>query len=278
MIRLGEMQKLIAVRRTANGIYLRDKDGTDSKDVLLPNNEIADSDNIGDEYEVFVYKDSEDRIIATTTIPYITLGNFAVLTVTDTTPIGAFLDWGLKKDLLLPFKEQKYPVNISDKVLVSLYIDRTGRLCATSKVYELLRCDSPYSKNDFVTGTVYELSDRLGAFVAVDNKYSALLPKEKMLNRLSIGDTLSGFVNKVREDGKLTLSLTESSYIQMDQDALTIYDMLKDNNGFLPYNDKSDAAIIKEEFFMSKNAFKRAIGHLYKERKITIENDGIHIV
>ena len=281
MIKLGKMQTLTAVKRTENGLYLKDYSDDSSKSILLPNNDISDEE-VGDDFDVFVYKDSKDRVIATTTIPYITLGKFAALTVTDITPIGAFLDWGLQKDLLLPFKEQtkEQRENLceGDKVYVSLYIDKSNRLCATAKVYDLLRCDSPYVRNDIVNGTVFGINPKLGAFIAVDDMFNSLLPAQRIITPLKIGDVVSAYVNKVRDDGKLTLALTESSYIQMDSDASFILDELKENDGFLPFNDKSDSDSIKSRFSMSKNSFKRAIGRLYKERKITIEDDGIHIV
>lgn len=279
MIELGKMQTLTAVRRTGNGLYLKDiNDSSSATSVLLPNNELDEDSKAGDNFEVFIYKDSQDRIIATTQIPYITLGNFAALTVREVSPIGAFLDWGLKKDLLLPFAEQMIPVSEGDKVFVGLYVDKSERLCATSKVYHLLLCDSPYKVNDTVTGTVYELNDKLGAFVAVDDKYSALLPSSYIIAPLAVGDIINAFVKNVRDDGKLTLSLTEESYKHMDSDASIILSALKENGGFLPFNDKSDASQIRIKFGMSKNSFKRAIGRLYKERKILLQKDGIQIL
>ncbi len=279
MIELGKMQTLTAVKKTENGLYLADSfDSNCSKTVLLPNNELDEDSSVGDDFNVFIYKDSKDRIIATTIIPYITLNSFATLTVKEVAPIGAFLDWGLAKDLLLPFREQKTKVNEGDKVFVSLYIDKSNRLCATTKVYELLRCDSPYKKDDIVTGTVYEINERLGAFVAVDNKYNSLIPLSHLVNTPKIGDTVSAYVTNVREDGKLTLSISGNAVAHMDDDAGFILDELKDNDGFLPFNDKSDSDAIRERFNMSKNSFKRAIGRLYKERKIEITEKGINLV
>lgn len=279
MIQLGKMQTLTAIRKTMNGFYLKDTyDSSSEMTVLLPNNELDEDSQIGDDFNVFIYKDSEDRLIATTRIPFITLGKFAALTVKETSPIGAFLDWGLAKDLLLPFREQKNPVNEGEKVFVTLYIDKSSRLCASSKVYDLLSCDSPYKKDDIVTGTVYELNDKLGAFIAVDDKYSALLPTSHIINPLMIGNTISAYVSKVREDGKLTLSLNQKAALHMDSDGELIMDELKMEGGFLPFNDKSDSELIKKKFSMSKNSFKRAIGRLYKERKIEIKDDGIHQV
>lgn len=279
MIQLGKMQTLTAVRRTQNGLYLKDNyDDTSDITVLLPNNDIKDDCEVGDDFNVFIYKDSKDRLIATTKIPYITLGKFATLTVKDASPIGAFLDWGLAKDLLLPFREQKTMLSEGDKVFVSLYIDKSQRLCATTKVYELLSLNSPYKKGDIVTGTVYEIKNELGAFIAVDDKYSALLPTSYIIRPLSIGDTISAYVKKVREDGKLTLSLTPKAVEHIDSDAKKIYNELKVASGYLAFNDKSSSDDIKQEFGMSKNSFKRAIGRLYKEKKIEIKEDGIHLI
>lgn len=171
---LGKRRMLTVVKTVDFGIYL----GTSEERVLLPKKEVPKEIEIGDPVEVFLYKDSSDRLIATTAEPKITLGELAVLTVKDTGKIGAFLDWGLPKDQLLPFKEQTAKVKKGDQVLVALYVDKSERLCATMKVYEKLETDSPYKKDDHVEGIVYERSDNFGVFVAVDNKYSALIPKQ----------------------------------------------------------------------------------------------------
>lgn len=276
MIKLGELQKLTAVRKTEHGFYLKDEADDSSLTVLLPNNEISPDDNIGDEFEVFIYKDSSDRIIATTVIPYVMLNTFASLEVKDVTPIGAFLDWGLKKDLLLPFAQQTNKVNVGDKVFVTLLIDKSSRLCATAKVGDYLSCESPYQKDDIITGTVYEIKERPGAFVAVDDKYRGMIPTSSITSQIKVGDTISAYVKNVRDDGKLTLALSGKAYTHLDDDASIIYEQLQKANGFLPFNDKTDANLIKDKFAMSKNSFKRAIGRLYKEKKIRIEDDGIY--
>ena len=166
---LGKKRKLMVVKKVDFGVYL----GTSEERVLLPKNEVPKGLEIGDPVEVFLYKDSDDRLIATTKMPELTLGELNVLAVKDTGRIGAFLDWGLPKDLLLPFKEQTVKVKKGDKVLVSLYVDKSKRLCATMKIYEMLRTDSPYKKDDMVEGIIYDTSDNFGVFVAVDNCYSA---------------------------------------------------------------------------------------------------------
>ena len=277
MIELGKTQELEIVRTKEFGVYLSEKAG-DEAAVLLPKKQVPAGAKIGDKVTVFIYKDSSDRLIATTQEPKITLDELAVLKVADTGRIGAFLDWGLEKDLLLPFKEQTAKVKKGDEVLVALYVDKSGRLCATMKVYEKLRTDSPYKKDDHVEGIIYETSDNFGVFVAVDNCYSALIPKREAFGRLKVGDRVSARVLKVREDGKLDLSVREKAFLQMDADAAMIMKRMEEYGGKLPFNDKADPEVIKQEFGLSKNAFKRAVGHLYKERLIEFTDRGIRRV
>ncbi len=287
-MKLGLVQELEIVRATENGVYLSDpaeneRGGRAPEDlavqrVLLPRNQTPKNAQPGMRLTVFLYKDSEDRPIATTTIPPITLGSTAMLPVKEVTKIGAFLSWGLAKDLLLPFKEQIVRVKEGDSVLVALYIDKSGRLCATSKVYDYLRTDSDYKANDSVTGIVYEIIESFGAYVAVDNRYSAMIPNQELFSPLHPGDIVTARVRKVLADGKLTLSLREPAYRQLSDDAVLVYEKLTAAGGFLPYHDKTDPETIKEVFCLSKNAFKRAIGHLLKEGKITISNVGIKAV
>ena len=210
--------------------------------------------------------------------PELQLGEVARLYVKEVSSIGAFLEWGLSKDLLLPFKEQLYEVKKGDAVLVTLYLDKSERLCASMKVYEHLRCDSPYNKDDEVDGRVYETSENFGIFIAVDDKYSALLPKKEVFEKYRINQPIHARVAQVLEDGRLTLSVKKKIPEQMNEDAELILNRLKESNGFLPFNDKSTPNDIKEHFHMSKNAFKRAIGNLLKKHLISIENDGIHLL
>lgn len=264
-------------KRTDFGVYLCEPGSETDHRILLPIKEVPEETQHNDKLNVFVYKDSEDREIATTATVPLTIGNTALLVVKEITNIGAFLEWGLMKDLLLPFKEQTYRVNEGDKVLVSLYIDKSSRLCGTMKVYDFLSTDSDYQKGDLVSGLVYDRIDAFGTFVAVDNLYSALIPNNELFKPLNIGDTVEARVANIRDDGKLTLSLREKSYVQMDSDAVMILELLKEAGGFLPYHDKSSAEAIKNKFQLSKNAFKRAIGKLYKNGSISIEEDGIHL-
>ncbi len=273
---LGEKQILQVVKTTEFGVYLATSNEQNTK-VLLPKKQVPQGAKIGTEIEVFIYKDSEDRLIATTTIPPLCLGQVALLKVKEVGKIGAFLDWGLAKDLLLPFKEQTAKVDTGDQVLVTLYIDKSHRLCASMKVYEYLYTDSPYKKDDHVTGIVYEISEQFGAFVAVDNRFSALISRKELVRPLKIGQQIEARVIAVKENGKLDLSIREKAYLQMDEDKLIILNKLEEANGFLPYHDKSEPEAIKKEFSLSKNGFKRAIGRLLKEEKITIEENGIRL-
>ena len=283
-MRLGYTQTLVAVKKTDFGLFLTDIEKKDDKNraledgVLLPKNQVTEDMRVGSEIEVFLYKDSEDRMIATRLVPYIKIGEIKKLKVKEVNKIGAFLDWGLPKDLLLPFKEQIYDIKSGDEILVTVYIDLSDRLCATMDLYSRLSLLPPYQKDDMVKGTVYQVHEQFGAYVAVDNKYSALVPKKELHRELKPGDEIEARVLEVKEDGKLDLSLRQKAYVQMDADSALILDKLKQAGGSLPYQDKSSADEIKEEFNLSKAAFKRAIGRLYKERVIVIEKDGIRLV
>jgi len=283
-MRLGYMQTLVAVKKTDFGLFLTDIEKKDDKnralgdEVLLPKNQVTEDMRVGSEIEVFLYKDSEDRMIATRLVPYIKIGEIKKLRVKEVNKIGAFLDWGLPKDLLLPFKEQIYDIKSGDEILVTVYIDLSDRLCATMDLYSRLSLLPPYQRDDMVKGTVYQVHEQFGAYVAVDNKYSALVPKKELHRELKPGDEIEARVLEVKEDGKLDLSLRQKAYVQMDADSALILDKLKQAGGSLPYQDKSSAEEIKEEFNLSKAAFKRAIGRLYKERVIVIEKDGIRLV
>ena len=278
MIELGKYQFLVVVKKADFGLYLAETEEDKKNTVLLPTKEVPEGTELGDKLKVFIYKDSEDRIIATTAIVPFTLGGLAVLNVKEVSSIGAFLDWGLMKDLLLPYKEQTARVEAGDQVLVTLYIDKSDRLCATMKVYEVLSTESPYKKDDMVTGIVYDELEAFGVFVAVDNKYSAMIPKNELFSNVKIGNSIHARVINIRPDGKLTLSLREKSYLQRNSDSDMILAKLKTSEGFLPYNDNTAPEVIKKEFKISKNAFKKAIGKLYKEGAIKITDDGIKLI
>ena len=267
-MKLGEKQVLTVVKMVDFGVYL----GSDEERVLLPKKQVPEGIEMGDPVEVFLYKDSSDRMIATTREPKITLGELAVLDVVDVGRIGAFLDWGLEKDLLLPFREQTVKVEKGDRCLVSLYVDKSGRLCATMKVYHLLRTDSPYKKNDMVHGTVYEISREFGVFVAVDNCYSALMPRREACGRMRVGDEIEARVTAVKADGKLDLSVRGRIPEQMDADVEAISRRLE-RDGELLFTDKADPEVIRRELGMSKAAFKRAVGRLLKQGRIVIDSE-----
>jgi predicted RNA-binding protein (virulence factor B family) len=274
MIELGKIQELEVVRKTQIGVYLNSKGNKNEEAILLPKNQVLQEYEIGDKIEVFVYKDSEDRMIATLKKPKLTIGELALLKVIETTSIGAFLDWGLDKDLFLPFREQIGKIKNGGTYLVGMYIDSSHRLCATMNIYNLLNSDSPYKQNDRVKGTIYSISKEMGAFVAVDNKYEGLIPNKELYGNFSEGDSVDVRIKKVRQDGKLELSLRNEAYNEIEEDANKIMDRMK-SSGTLLLNDKSTPERIKAELSMSKAAFKRAVGRLLKEGAIEITDDGI---
>lgn len=277
MIELGKIQTLEVQRIKEFGIYLGEH-GDEDHSVLLPKKQVPEGTKAGDTLTVFIYKDSEDRLIATTATPKLQVGEVAVLPVKDVAKIGAFLDMGLEKDLLLPFKEQNHKVRVGENCLVALYIDKSKRLAATMNVYSYMSNESPYKKDDRVTGTIYEINENLGAFVAVDNRYYGLIPKKELYGKFHEGDTVEARVVKVRDDGKLDLSPREKAYMQMDTDAELVMKVIDEFDGVLPFNDKANPETIKREFDMSKNAFKRAVGRLLKEGRIRITEKTIERV
>ena len=274
MIELGKKQTLEVVKKVEFGVYLAEEQGSMDK-VLLPKKQVPEGAEAGTQIEVFIYRDSKDRLIATTAVPKLTLGELAVLTVKEVGKIGAFLDCGLEKDLFLPFKQQTRKVRTGDEVLVAMYIDKSNRLCATMNVYEYLKKESPYTKEDTVHGVIYEISKNFGAFVAVDNLYSALIPAKEFHGEYEIGDVVEARVTGVKPDGKLDLSIRRKAHLQMDEDAEYVMQVIDEFDGVLPFNDKVSPGIIQREFKMSKNAFKRAVGKLYKEGRIEITENRI---
>lgn len=270
MIYLGEMQELEIVKTVDFGVYLAPDPEHAEERVLLPLKQVPEGSGVGDRIKVFVYLDSQDRLIATVRKPKIQMGEVAELTVAQVNKFGAFLDWGLEKDLMLPFKQQRGRVEQGQKVLVTPYVDKSGRLCATMNVYNNLSTNSPYTTGDQVTGRVYEISDKFGAFVAVDNLYSGLIPAKELYGEVELGRDVSARVTRVLEDGRLNLSVREKAYLQIDQDVEKILDLLDSYEGSLPFNDKAAPEVIKHETGMSKNEFKRAVGRLLKEGKIQI--------
>ncbi len=276
MIKLGEIQKLQILKKVDFGVYLWDGED-EAERVLLPKKQMPEQAQVGDSVEVFIYRDSKDRLIATTGRPQLTLHGVARLRVAQVGKIGAFLDWGLEKDLLLPFKEQTRKVSAGEECLAALYIDKSSRLCATMNVYPYLDTASPYQKDDRVRGTVYEISRNFGAFVAVDDKYSGLIPQRELYGPVQIGDVVDARVTEVKEDGKLTLSIREKAYLQIEKDACRVLEIMESFDGVLPFTDKASPEVIKREMQMSKNEFKRAVGHLLKAGKIQITERAIRL-
>lgn len=274
MIEIGMIQKLSVIREVAQGVYLNEVNGHEQ--VLLPKAQIPEGTKVGDELEVFVYRDSEDRKIATVKMPKIKLGELAPLKVVSVNRIGAFLDWGLERDLFLPFKQQVGRIHKGEVHLVGMYKDKSDRLCATMKVYELLEVNAPYQVNDMVNGVIYAIKEAYGAFVAVDNKYHGMIPIKELYGAYKTGENLSLRVKNIRPDGKLELSLRKTTHLQMEDDAQKIMNELEKHQGKLPLHDKSMPEDIKEALHMSKAAFKRAIGRLMKEGAIDIKEDGIY--
>lgn len=278
MIELGKTQTLYVVNQVDFGVYLGETANAPAAErVLLPKKQVPEEIRTGDTLEVFIYKDSQDRLIATTRKPVLQVGELAVLPVAQTAKVGAFLDWGLEKDLLLPFREQTARVREKDECLVALYVDKSSRLCATMKVYHYLSTDSPYQAGDMVRGRVYEISDRFGIFVAVDDKYSGLIPHQEAQGNYHVGDVLTIRVSQVKEDGKLTLSSRQKAYLQIEEDAHMILGVIEEFGNVLPFDDKADPKVIQREFGLSKNAFKRGVGHLLKAGKIRMEDGKIYM-
>lgn len=274
MLQLGKKQELIVVKQVKFGIYLAEASDAAER-VLLPMKEVPEGTKSGDRMEVFLYLDSQDRMIATRREPVTELGGIAVMHVKEVSKIGAFLDWGLEKDILLPFKEQTRRVSQGEDILAAVYLDKSGRFCATMNVYPYLRTDSPYKKNDHVTGTIYETSGEFGLFVAVDNCFSGLIPRREATGRYQIGDSVRMRVTAVKPDGKLDLSPNERVEIQMDKDAALILKVIDEYEGVLPFGEKVSPEIINREFGISKAAFKRALGRLYKQGRVRITENRI---
>lgn len=274
MIEIGKVQKLEVININPKGVYLNES-GSKGSDAFLGKKEVSVGTKVGDKLEVFVYVGSNDKLVATKIKPKLTVGEIGLLRVVDTSKIGAFLDWGVDKDLFLPFKEQGGRVEKGSKYLVGVYIDKSNRPCATMKIKNLLRTDSPYKENDKTVGIIYSINPDMGAFVAVDKTYDGLIPKNELYGVFRPGDEVDIRITKVREDGRLYLSLRTKSYKQIDKDGDTIIYKIKQNGGELKLNDHSSPKRIREELNMSKSSFKKAVGRLLKEGKIVFSDKGI---
>ncbi|MDN5304527.1 MAG: uncharacterized protein PWP46_1413 [Fusobacteriaceae bacterium] len=279
MIKVGHRQELKVNNISSIGAYLDAGTGDPKDNILLPNNEFADLDiNVGDTLNVLIYRDSEDRLIATMRETKVVAGRMEKLEVVDKAEIGAFLDWGLNKDILLPKDQQEVDVEIGKKYLVGLYEDKKGRLTATMKIYKFLLPSTKLKKNDITTGTVYRINKDIGVFVAIENRYFGLIPKsEAKYSDFKIGDEITVRVIRVREDGKIDLSPRQLSYLEIDEHSNLIYNHMKNNNGVLNLTDKSSPESIKKVLNISKKSFKKAIGNLLKNRKIIKTEKGFKI-
>ncbi|MCM1273050.1 MAG: S1-like domain-containing RNA-binding protein [Clostridium sp.] len=276
MIEVGKWNTLKVIRSKDFGIYLGE-DGNAGETVLLPRKQVPEKIKAGATMDVFVYRDSQDRPIATTNVPYITLGGIKRLRVRNVTEIGAFMDWGLEKDIFLPFKEQTAKVEEGREYLVRMYADKSDRLCVTMKLYKYLKPITGYEKGQSFKGIVYEYKKGLGAFVAIDDIYPGLIHESELYSKVCPGDEVEGRILDIRDDGKANVTLRNPAYKQMEEDSDMVYDVIKSYQGVLPFTDKADKEIIKREFGLSKNAFKRAVGRLLKEKKIKITEKTIEI-
>lgn len=278
MIKLGEMQTLYIKRFTTVGAFLNTKDSSENEDdVLLPRKYVKKEWQKDQEVNVFIYKDNEGRPIATTKKPRVQLGQLSLLQVVDVNKIGAFLDWGLEKDLLLPYDEQIGKVKKHGTYLVALYLDKSNRLTATMKVNPFFNKEVPYKENDWVRGKVYSFNYDIGVYILVDKQYNAMLPASEIDGILKVGDDISLRVKQIKSDGKIDLTRNNRAHEEMGAESEKIYSILRDNGGFLKINDKSDPKLIYSIFKISKSQFKRAIGRLYKQRRIIFVNNGIKI-
>lgn len=275
MLKIGDYNELEVVREVDFGIYL----GSEVGEILLPRKYVREGLNIGDKIEVFIYKDSEDRLIATTSTPRAKVGDIAYLVVKDTNKFGAFLDWGLEKDLLVPFGEQKVRMQIGNKYFVKVYFDEESeRIAATSKINKHIQKDAQdLSEGEEVDLLVYKFTE-LGASVIINNKYMGIVYKNDIFIRLDIGDKLKGCISKIRDDGKADVTIRKRGFKKVIDSKDAILQRLQDENGFLPLTDKSSPESIMETLEMSKGAFKKAIGMLYKQRKIEITEAGIILI
>ncbi|MDO7172609.1 S1 RNA-binding domain-containing protein [Mariniflexile sp. AS56] len=276
MIRIGEVNTLEILRETDHGAYLVD---TEDNEVLLPNRYVPTAFKIYDKLEVFVYLDNEERPVATTDMPHIKVGEFALLRCNAVTEYGAFLDWGLVKELFCPFKEQAFKMKPKGWYLVYCYLDeKTGRLAASSKTNSFLdNKELTVSQFDEVDIIVSHPSD-IGMNVIVNKAHMGLIYNDQIFTDLSVGDKLKGIVKKVRPGNKLDISLGQIGYRNIEPNAERIMHELHDNSGFLNLTDKSDPEVIKDVLQMSKKNFKKAVGTLYKQKQIEIKPDGIYLV
>ncbi len=274
-MKIGEYNTLTAIRATIHGFYLEDEEG---QEVLLPNKHVPETLKPNDRIEVFIYNDSEDRLTATVLKPKITLHQFAGLEVTAVTKFGAFLDWGLEKDLLVPFKEQRERMEVGKRYVVYLLLDeKTDRLVATNHIKRYIEPEPETTVGEAVDLLVADSTD-LGYNVIINSQYIGLLYYNEIFQEIKTGDSLKGYIKNIREDGKVDVSLQQQGYKNIAPNSQKILTVLKEHNGFLPLTDKSSPVDIIDLLGMSKKTFKKAIGNLYKQRLIELKPNGIQLV
>ncbi len=277
MIEIGKINNLIVSKHSTHGVYLKDEDS--DEEVLLPNAFVDSKLSVDDVISVFIYKDSEDRIVATTETPKLFLGQFELLRIKDVTKVGAFADWGLQKDLLIPYSEQKHELEVGEEYIVHLYLDeQSKRLVGSTKIRKHLQKEGiVLTPGDEVDLMAFDVSD-MGVSVIVNEKYSGMVYDDEIYEPLEYGEKLKGYVKKVREDGRLDITLRKFGYKKVSSESDKILKKLNENNGFLNLHDKSSPEEISNQLKMSKKVFKKAIGDLYKRKKIKIEKDGIRLI
>jgi uncharacterized protein len=276
MVRIGKISTLEVVKFTDQGVYL---DGGPYGEILLPNRYVPENCNEGDDVDVFIYFDSEDRIVASTDFPFGMVDEFAYLKVVAVTGVGAFLDWGLPKDLLSPFREQAQKMEQGKSYIVRIYVDKvTGRIVASSKLNHFLNLDEVnFAVGDEVSLLISNRTD-LGYNAIINGTHLGILYSNEIFKPIKTGDKVTGFIKKIREDGKIDLSLEKQGYEKVDPVLDVIVAKLKENDGFLAVSDKSDPELIVKLFGISKKTYKKAVGALYKNKQITIEDNGIRLI
>ncbi len=277
MLEIGKVQTAYVNRISEHGVYLTEqKDG--EVEALLQKGFYKVEPEIDASIDVFIYKDSEQKLIATTKKPLLQLGEIGMLSVVGSIPNAYFLDLGIEKDLFLPNNEAKGKLQKGRKVLVKLIKDSNEQLMATMKIYNHLTEGTHIKVGEHVKGVVYEIKDEMGAFVAIDGRYHGFIPKHELYKEIKVGAEIEARVTRVREDGKINLSIKEKSAVQVHQDVDVLMKALTENDGQLYLNDESEPEVIKKRLNMSKKAFKRAVGRLLKEGKLQIFEDGIRLI
>jgi uncharacterized protein len=275
MIRVGEYNELEVVKELDFGIYLREGD----VEILMPTKWVPKETKIGDFLNVFIFRDSDDRLIATTVKPFVIADTFAFLEAKQVNEIGAFMDWGMDKDLLVPFREQAHRMEPGKSYVVFVYLDEeTDRLVGSTKLIKyIVKDDVDVQEGDIVDLLIYSETD-LGFNAIVNDLFSGLIYKNEIYEAIRVGDRMQGFVKRVREDHKIDLSLQKSGYELVDDVKWRILKLMKEENGFLALNDNSTPEEIKAKLQISKKAFKKAVGALYRERLVKLTDKGVELV